>query len=80
MTNEEATKERTIHECRGCGTGTWGLTDGTCLTPGWGRLENIDGPNALCPDCLGELPRLEEILADFRADGYENVRVACKQG
>ena len=33
----------------------------------------IDGPNAICPACIHD--KLEDILAAFREDGYENAFV-----
>lgn len=63
---------RTLFECRTCGNACHGFTDGAFDDPAWGRIEGIDGPNAICPECQAR----PEALEGLREDGYENARVA----
>lgn len=59
---------RTIFECRCCARSVGGGTDGSFDEPGWGRIDNIDGPDAICPRCLADPTALD----DFR-EAYPNV-------
>jgi uncharacterized protein (DUF433 family) len=62
---------RTIFGCRCCDTSIGGTNDGGFDAPGWGRIQNIDGPDAICPRCKADPTSLDAI----KADGYENARV-----
>ncbi len=63
----------TIFECRSCAMCTPGLTDGTflCSWGVWRRILGIDGPNAICPLCVGEPDCLDHLIED----GYEHACV-----
>lgn len=61
----------TIFECRCCERYCRGFNDGSFVEPDWRRLSNIDGPNAICPDCVDEG---EEALLMWR-DEYPNVYI-----
>jgi hypothetical protein len=61
----------TIHECRCCCDCSRGLNDGSFFKLGWGRIENIDGRNAICPACQKDPLSLDAL----REDGYENAYV-----
>ncbi len=63
----------TTFECRGCGKTCDGYSDGTICGSGWGRIQRIDGPNAICPACIHD--RLEDVLQSFREDGYDHAYV-----
>jgi len=64
----------TTFECRGCGRYVDGYSDGTIICgSGWGRIQRIDGPNAICPSCIHD--RLEDVLQSFREDGYDHAYV-----
>jgi len=64
----------TTFECRGCGRNSMGLSDGRIIgDSGWGRIMRIDGPNAICPACIHD--RLEDILRNFKEDGYDHAFV-----
>jgi hypothetical protein len=56
---------RTIFECRTCGEGTQGNTDGTTDKPGWMHIENIDGRNHICPECLADPGSLDHLLEEY---------------
>lgn len=56
----------TLFDCRCCGRTVDGFTDGSVTVPGWFYIDNIDGPNAICPDCV-DTPNALEFMA---ADGY----------
>ena len=45
------TATATLFTCRACGAAVDGWTDGSVARPGWRNIDNIDGPNAVCPDC-----------------------------
>jgi hypothetical protein len=65
---------RTIFECRCCARYIGGLSDGRFDHDDdgqWGRIDNIDGPNAVCPRCVSR----SDCLDDLIADGYENARI-----
>lgn len=66
---------QTLFECRCCGRANWGTTDGKLAHDDrgpWRRLVNIDGPDAVCPACVGE----PDVLDRFVTDGYENAAIA----
>jgi hypothetical protein len=69
--NEASKYDRTIFGCRACDRSTWGGTDGRFEDAGWSRIENIDGPNAICPHCQQD----DTALAGLRED-YPKARVA----
>lgn len=80
----ELVKQRSLHEsnkttfeCRTCANASPGYADGTILKPGWGRVENIDGPNAICPECIAIK---DEILNDYADDGYPDARIVPQSG
>ena len=64
-----AASSSTIFGCRCCGASVTGKTDGSFDKPGWRRIDHIDGPNAICPECAA---RPDEALSALREDGYEN--------
>ena len=61
----------TIFECRCCGGHSVGYSDGTFVKLDWRRIDNIDGPNAICADCVEQ----EECLDHLIEDGYENASI-----
>ena len=61
----------TSFECRGCAACLPGTYFGP-LERGCGVILNIDGPNHVCPDCLGN----EDVLATYWLDGYINAQFA----
>lgn len=63
----------TIFQCRCCDASTSGKNDGSFDAPNWGRIEGIDGPNALCPRCVADPLALEGLVAD----GYPDARIAA---
>ncbi len=63
---------RTIFGCRCCDASTGGTNDGRFDAPGWGRIERIDGPNAICPRCKADPTALDAL----KADGYPSAQVA----
>lgn len=67
----EVVPNETLFICRCCGEGSRGLTDGTFFNPGWGRIDRIDGPNAICPECIAD-PRA---LEGLKEDGFESAAV-----
>lgn len=62
---ERAASDRTIFECRCCSATTWGKTDGSFDQPGRGRIDNIDGPNAICPECKATPAAIEAWRAEY---------------
>jgi hypothetical protein len=60
----------TTFDCRTCGNSVSGKSDGSFDEPGWKRLERIDGPNAICPDCINDPSSLESLR-----DEYPNVKI-----
>lgn len=60
----------TIFECRCCSasTGEWPCDS---LPEGWGRIERIDGPDAICPSCIADPTALDD-LHEF---GYPHAAV-----
>lgn len=61
----------TIFECRCCDRVSNGYNDGSVTEPGWHDILNIDGPNAICPDCVKDPTALDSL----RADGYYDAHV-----
>ena len=61
----------TTFECRCCGAYVGGKTDGSFDAPGWGRIDRIDGPNAICPASQEDPTALDGL----KADGYERAHV-----
>jgi len=68
--------KRTIFECRTCQTCCQGWSDGAFAEPGWNRVEGIDGPNAICPECSAD----PGALSDLRAAGYPNACIVSGIG
>lgn len=64
----------TTFECLGCGRCVNGKTDGSFSEPSWGRMQRIDGPDAICPQCIKE--DLSRILAWLAEDGFEHAFVS----
>ena len=52
--HRDVVSNETLFICRCCGECSWGLTDGTIFAPGWARIARIDGPNAICPECIAD--------------------------
>lgn len=66
--------EDTIFECKCCGDAIGGTSDGRFGHDDrgpWRRIIGIDGPNAICPRCVGE----EDALDHFISDGYDHVAI-----
>ena len=57
--------EKTIFECRTCSRSTWGTTAGQFDEPGWSWIENIDGPNAICPSCQEDHSSLDGLRETY---------------
>lgn len=55
----------TSFECRTCSELVDGWTDGAVTERGWRSIEHIDGPNAICPDCVGKPDVLDGLRADY---------------
>ena len=60
----------TLFECRTCVRTCRGCTDGVFYEPDWGRIEGIDGPNAICPSC-----QKDRAVLTFVSEGYDTARV-----
>jgi uncharacterized protein CbrC (UPF0167 family) len=56
----------TIFTCRCCPASVGGNTDGTAASPGWYRIDGIDGPDAICPACVADPSAMDGL----REDGY----------
>lgn len=69
--HREVQPAETLFTCRCCGESSRGLTDGTFFDPGWGRIDRIDGPNAICPECIAD----PESLEGLKEDGFESAAV-----
>lgn len=57
--------DATIFECRTCDRTVHGWTDGRFAEAGWGRIDNIDGPNAICPHCQEDDTVLDGLREDY---------------
>ncbi len=57
--------DRTTFECRCCGVFVSGKTDGSFDEPGWGRIDGIDGPDAICPRCVKDPTALDGWRAEY---------------
>lgn len=62
---------RTLMTCRTCGTSVRGTTGGTVSKPGWHKILRIDGPNAMCPECVKDKDALEGLAED----GYLDAKI-----
>ena len=65
----------TTFGCIGCGLYVTGACDGTCRDAGWRTVDNIDGPNHICPECVGLFDWNECLIED----GYENAAISIEQ-
>lgn len=63
---ESESAMRTVFECRCCDRTTSGRTDGTHDEGGWGRIDGIDGPNSICPDCIADPASLDALKAEYQ--------------
>lgn len=68
----------TIFECRTCAATVDGWSDGAVAKSGWHRIENIDGPNFMCPKCL-EDEAIEDLLDEYRS-AYVGGPVGVRDG
>lgn len=69
--NQAGADRRTIFNCKCCDRYTWGWNDGTFNAKGWHRIDNVDGPNAICPACVADPTSLDGLIED----GYENAAI-----
>lgn len=69
----EAVRSEALFNCRTCDASTPGWTDGRFASPGWGRIDHIDGPNAICPVCAADPTSL-----DCLRDEYPDVAIAAE--
>ena len=58
-----------LHACRTCDRSGWAANG--YLPDGWSSVDNIDGPNAICPACAAEPTSLDAL----REDGYPDAKV-----
>lgn len=65
----------TIFTCRCCSASTSGWTDGRFASPGWRRVDRIDGPDAICPACV-ENPT----VLDGLREEYPHAKVGDEKG
>lgn len=59
--------DRAIYRCRCCSATTGDapiVTSGPVL-PGWGVIERIDGPSAICPICVADPTALDGFLREY---------------
>lgn len=63
--------DQTLFTCRMCDRPVSGWTDGAVVERGWRTIENIDGPNAICPACV------EYGHVDVFHDEYENAKIGA---
>ncbi len=61
----------TVFECRCCGVYCHGWTNGFFSEPGWKRIQFIDGPNAICPNCCNN----PQALDFLKEDGFDRAVV-----
>ena len=61
----ETVRTETIFGCRTCPASTPGWTDGRFASPGWGRIDHIDGPNAICPVCAADPTSLDCLREEY---------------
>ena len=61
----ETERTETIFGCRTCPASTPGWTDGRFASPGWGRIDHIDGPNAICPVCAADPTSLDCLREEY---------------
>ena len=61
----------TIFTCRTCGRMAHGTTNGVIAKPGWHKILRIDGPNAMCPECVKDKDSLEGLAED----GYLDAKI-----
>lgn len=64
-TSSEAEASRTLFICRACDATTTGRTDSSFDTPGWRRLDGLDGPDAICPRCVADPTALTWLRDDY---------------
>lgn len=67
LAKQELVATGTIFTCRCCSKYTTGHHFGTVNDLGWYRIDGIDGPNAICPDCVAS----PDALDNLKADGYD---------
>lgn len=66
--------QETLYTCRCCGDSIGGLYDGSFFHDHrgpWRRLAYVDGPNAICPECVSQPDSLDALIED----GYEHVSI-----
>ena len=61
----EPVSTETIFGCRTCPASTPGWSDGRFASPGWGRIDHIDGPNAICPVCAADPTSLDCLREEY---------------
>ena len=55
----------TTFSCRTCGVYVAGFTDGSVTEPGWRDIDRIDGPNAICPECIADPEALDGLREEY---------------
>lgn len=70
-----ANEPKTNFECRGCGRIASEVTLTEIVALGWGEVKRIDGPNKVCPDCLGDESACTALEYIFKENGYSAAHI-----